>query len=527
MTKDQKQILHLTCGQASITRCFRSRLSFIFLSFFSCYSFALTPNLGTSQLHLNSITTKQCLNTDGLFSHSLSRNIKARSRSNLLDGIDALNGEPVWRSYSNSYFSQAVIFDRIKMLNALYVQNPMRQSGLMIIGDSLSATRHFVRCLYEHPSKEIETWSVLVEAWKKRSRFSIFQRESFAAQHGATTWELFKPIKFKTKQGYGHARRFIQSISHSPVSPILQEIYHNTARYASLLIGTNDLLYHRGIERFSWRYIQIIETLKDHGVIPLVQTLPPQTSQDPSLNQTIKTFNRLIEVIAHVEQVPLLDLFTPLSQLNHKGLRADGIHLNAYSGGCKFSKKGLRFGQNLRNKLVFDGLLNLHQSQGFSVEITEATKRSKILLSKIDQDGQALSNDSDCIKQIHKASQKQRRWKLIRRGYKEIQSNYQGVPIEGYGTWLTRVEPFEVSDKRNNLLITLLSPGANQDRSREQAWLKLADGSCIELKTIATNLDLPKGKHRFIHVFRKEPMMVSSQDSKPAHAVQGKAIFAW
>ena len=527
MTKDQKQILHLTCRQASVTRRFCSSLYIIFLSFFSCYSFALTPNLDLRHSYLNSITTKQCLNTERFFSHSLSRKIKARSRSDLLNGNDALNGEPIWRSYTHSYFSQAVIFDRMKMFSALYAQNPMRKSGLMIIGDSLSATRHFVRCLYEHSSKEIKTWSVLVDTWKKRSSFSVFQRESFAAQHGATTWELFKSIKFKTKQGYGHARRFIQPISHSPVSPILQELYHNSARYASLLIGTNDLLYHRGIERFSWRYIQIVETLKDHGVIPLVQTLPPQTSQDPSLNQTIKTFNRLIEVIAHVEQVPLLDLFTPLSQLNHKGLRADGVHLNAYSGGCKFSKKGLRFGQNLRNKLVFEGLLNLHQSQGFSVEITEATKRSKILLSKIDQDDQALSNDSDCVKQIHKVSQKQRRWKLIRRGYKEIQSNYQGVPIEGYGTWLTRVEPFEVSDKRNNLLITLLSPGAKQDRSREQAWLKLANGSCIELKNIATKLDLPKGKHKFIHVLRKEPMIVSAQDSKLAHVVQGKAIFAW
>ena len=106
--------------------------------------------------------------------------------------------------------------------------------------------------------------------------------------------DLFKSIQFKTKLGYGRARYLIQAPSQSPASPLLQELYHNSARYASLLIGTNDLLYHKGLERFSWRYIQIIETLKDQGVIPLAQTLPPQEGQAATHSKNIATFNRLI-----------------------------------------------------------------------------------------------------------------------------------------------------------------------------------------------------------------------------------------
>lgn len=459
---------------------------------------------------------------------SPSKTIQNRSRADLLNELDDLSGQITWRSHDQHHFSQANIYDRTVMLNRLFAQQPMRKPGLMIIGDSLSATRHFITCLHEHHSKEIDHWSSLIEPWTKRKKFSVFQRESLAAQHGATTWDLFKSIQFKTKLGYGRARYLIQAPSLGPSSPLLQELYHNSARYASLLIGTNDLLYHRGLERFSWRYIQIIETLKDQGVIPLAQTLPPQMSKASAQGKDIVTFNRLIEVIANVERIPLIDLYTPLSKLNHKGLRADGIHLNAYSGGCRFSKKGLRFGQNLRNKLVFESLFKVHKARKYIGDHSRITKRAKILMSVIKETDQALKADSDCMKEIHKVSQKPRRWKLIRRGYKETKSTYHDVPIEGYGTWYSKAQTFEVYKHHSqSKLITLLSPGAKRDRSREQAWLKLANGSCVELKNISTDMHLPVGKHKFIHVFRKTPLVIGPKDSRPIHRVQGKAIFAW
>ena len=62
------------------------------------------------------------------------------------------------------------------MLNRLFAQQPMRKPGLMIIGDSLSATRHFITCLHEHYSKEIDHWSSLIEPWTKRKSLSFNER---------------------------------------------------------------------------------------------------------------------------------------------------------------------------------------------------------------------------------------------------------------------------------------------------------------------------------------------------------------
>ena len=80
-------------------------------------------------------------------------------------------------------------------------------------------------------------------------------------------------------------------------------------------------------------------------------------------------------------------------------------------------------------------------------------------MSMIKESDQVLRGDSDCMKEIHKASQKPRRWKLIRRGYKETKNTYHGVPIEGYGTWYSKIQSFEINTHRSqSKLITILSP---------------------------------------------------------------------
>jgi hypothetical protein len=179
---------------------------------------------------------------------------KLRSRQELLNEINTLQGKVIWRTYTDSYLSLPSIFEWIPKLNALIAQHPLRKSGLMILGDSLSASRHFISCLYEHPSKDLKRWYSMIQAWHSRGEFSVFKRESFAAQHGATSWELLKSKRFKPKQGYGYSREKLAS-KEVLSTPLLLELSYNSARYASLLIGTNDLLYNRGLERFSWCFI--------------------------------------------------------------------------------------------------------------------------------------------------------------------------------------------------------------------------------------------------------------------------------
>ena len=543
MKNDQKQMFKVVLLWLYLCRCFfrlRQCCTQDFLNSIKSVSSLLTLiiSLPINAHTLNPTLSKQdilpqFLHLDLPYSSTIAKKkkLQLRSRQDLLQEMHVLQEKVIWRAYTDSHLSLPSMFDWIPKLNAMIVQHPLRKSGLMVLGDSLSASRHFISCLYEHPSKDLKRWYSMIQTWHNRGDLSVFKRESFAAQHGATSWELLKSKRFKPKQGYGYSREvlgFTEVLS----TPLLLELSYNSARYASLLIGTNDLLYNRGLERFSWRLIQLLETLKDYGVLPLIQTLPNQGYQHLKNAKMIQTFNRLIKVIASVEALPLLDLNEPLSNLNHQGLRADGIHLNAYSGGCKFSKKGLRFGQNLRNKLVLDSLFTLHQREKYILGKTQVSKPAKVLVSHINKSGSALSqqnlnSQTPCAQQIHNLSKRQRRWRLIRRGYQESKQEYHNVPIEAYGSWYIGQQQFTVSQANKTQLITLLSPGAKLDKTREQAWLKLNNGTCVDLKEIAIELYLPKGQHQFVHVVRSQPELVSQEDQIPTHQIQGRAVFAW
>ena len=442
--------------------------------------------------------------------------------------LDQLPSGPVIRSSLSHELSRATLFESRTLRNLLRVRAPYRRNGLMIVGDSLSATDRFIRCMTKfNPS--LTKWTSITHAWSIRGPFSVLQRESYSAQHGATTWELLKPSLLKPKGGYGYKRSHINLSNPSPSEPLLKEIYHNQARYASVLLGTNDLYYRKGLERFAWRYIQLIESLLSAGILPIVQTLPPQTSPLLKDRSLLHTFNHAIRAIAYAERVPLLNLYTPLSSLTHQGLREDGIHLNAYAGGCRLDAKGLRFGHNLRNELFLSAYSTIHNEDKESSQLMNPklkTSLSSVIISKVKPNSTIFTHGHACWRQSMVLANKALRWRRLHRGYKERRSDFIGPPLESYGTWRMQSTPIIMQKQSMKEILSFLSPGIKRDVSREQAWLQTANGRCIHLGRNTRHIRLVSGKHQFIHLTRLKPITTHQRDSSTGQPY-GRALVSW
>ena len=262
-------------------------------------------------------------------------------------------------------------------------QRPLRRANqLLILGDSLSATSHFLNCFSQGPlalQKDSPLISTLEELRAPEAEDTL-TRQSYAANPSATTWSLFERSLFKVKRGFGRRRQteaspwpphlstlsiYLSSdrflLSRDLRRPILRELYENSGRFAFVQFGTNDLNYHRGLTRFTESLIKICETLIKDGVIPMLITIPPRRAEinDRAL---VKRFNFVIRALATALRLPLIDLYRALSTLKKTGLREDHIHLNAYKGGCYLKKKGLRFGHNMKNYVALTGLAQVKRA---------------------------------------------------------------------------------------------------------------------------------------------------------------------
>lgn len=203
--------------------------------------------------------------------------------------------------------------------------------SFVALGDSLSATSHFLKCF----ALEDKRWgsdervrAALRQLGSGWGDGSPLMRDSHATIPGATSWEILRVKKGR--------------------SPLSRELDENQGRFALVLLGTNDMNYHRGLERFLDAMWQVGERLLSRGVIPIFSTLPHRlTSYQDQLK--VLDFNFAVRAISAAMRAPLIDLYGALKPLKKRGLRRDFIHLNAYRGGCDLQAKGLRFGHNMRN----------------------------------------------------------------------------------------------------------------------------------------------------------------------------------
>jgi lysophospholipase L1-like esterase len=149
---------------------------------------------------------------------------------------------------------------------------------------------------------------------------------------------------------------------------------------AIVMFGSNDATvrfvdHGTLVEGYTARLSRIIERLLQHGVVPILNTIP-RHNHDPARlacdgkpgdlsnwRLAVQT-NALSEAVAKLacsEHLPLIDLRHALDATLNHGIGPDGVHPNAHkSGAGALTAEGLQCGYNVRNYVTMRMLRQIH-----------------------------------------------------------------------------------------------------------------------------------------------------------------------
>ncbi|MDB5309655.1 MAG: Alkaline phosphatase [Gemmataceae bacterium] len=135
------------------------------------------------------------------------------------------------------------------------------------------------------------------------------------------------------------------------VLPLLAgEIAASNAGVALIMLGTNDLAVGTSPDQFRANLQQLLGTLEQAGVVPILSTIPDSAYNGGQLAGLVRTFNQVIADVAEQDHVPLWNLFRQEESLPAAGLESGGVHLSVSpNGGGSFFSDDLLFGQNVHN----------------------------------------------------------------------------------------------------------------------------------------------------------------------------------
>ena len=148
-------------------------------------------------------------------------------------------------------------------------------------------------------------------------------------------------------------------------SPLEQEMAALQPRFAFTNYGANDMQLGTTHESALWgsgdKYWRLIDQLIASGVVPIVTLMLPRTDLDTA-PYWVPTYNMVSRGIAQARQVPLLDLWLAVQDLDGYGLSGDGLHANTSpNGACVFTPAGLAYGYNVRNLISLEALERMRQ----------------------------------------------------------------------------------------------------------------------------------------------------------------------
>jgi hypothetical protein len=161
-----------------------------------------------------------------------------------------------------------------------------------------------------------------------------FNNQSLAAVWGWSTFDLLNPDKVAdTCPG---------------VTPLECEYSVIKPALAIIMIGTNDAIPHYDLGGFEGNIRQIIEASIDRGVIPVMSTVPYDQFTD------VQPYNQIIVAMAVEYDVPWMDFYEAVWDLENHGISPDGVHpsVPANNDPANFTSGNLRYGQTVRNLLV-------------------------------------------------------------------------------------------------------------------------------------------------------------------------------
>jgi lysophospholipase L1-like esterase len=123
---------------------------------------------------------------------------------------------------------------------------------------------------------------------------------------------------------------------------------------ALIMLGTNDVHYTPAAQ-YEADMRLIIQISIDHGVIPVVSTIPP-LHKDWAVGR-VEALNGIIVSLAREYDIPLWDYYSALQGLPNDGLTSDGVHPSVYSGhAADFAPDYMQAGYTVRNLLALQAL---------------------------------------------------------------------------------------------------------------------------------------------------------------------------
>lgn len=171
-----------------------------------------------------------------------------------------------------------------------------------------------------------------------------FNHRGGAAQPGWTAANLIAPASGGDCQ--------------SGESVLACEIRDTNAAVVIISVGLNDAINATDVNTFSANLKQAIEIAKASGAIPVLLTAQPRLDANGS-DITIP-YNQAIIQTAASEQVPVVNVWRALNDLNNHGLNSDGTTLSVSPNGAgDLTAAASAYGVNLRNAHVLAALDSL------------------------------------------------------------------------------------------------------------------------------------------------------------------------
>lgn len=222
-----------------------------------------------------------------------------------------------------------------------------RENVFSKVGDSITVSPSFLTSIgtrsydlheYRYLQPVIDFYS---EAWARTH--NAFANVSLAARGG---WSASTVVKVGAGDPL-HCR--------SDETPLDCEYRVVRPSVALIMLGTNDVPG-TPLESYELSMRKIIEASLDHGVIPILSTIPPMLRE--GMTSRVKAFNRLLIDLADEYRIPTLDYWSALQGLPNDGMGPDGVHPSVAPPGhdADFAEGYLRYGMSVRNLTALQAL---------------------------------------------------------------------------------------------------------------------------------------------------------------------------
>ena len=183
---------------------------------------------------------------------------------------------------------------------------------------------------------------------------------AFFSQSSARTANSFANVSLSAKTGWSAwqplnpASSMDTNVCDPTERPIECEYRVVKPSIALIMLGTNDVHYTPAAQ-YEADMRSIIEISINHGVIPVVSTIPP-LHRDWAVGR-VEALNGIIVSLAREYDIPLWDYYSALQGLPNDGLTTDGVHPSVYSGhAADFSPDYIEAGYTVRNLLALQAL---------------------------------------------------------------------------------------------------------------------------------------------------------------------------